>query len=74
MATYLTQAVASSKVNDNDNIYDHYMNLPNVYLRRHPAIFPGKPSDLVLLSFAKIDFGKLNWMYSGNCFHRFSFT
>ena len=63
MTSYLTDKVMSGQLNDRDNIYDHFMSLPNVYQRRHTAIFTDGYLDSV--SFAEIDLGKLNWMYSG---------
>lgn len=71
MASYLTEAVMISKVTDQDDIYEHFMTLPNVYERRHPSIFPETMSDLDLVSFSGVDLNGINWIYSGKEFSSF---
>ena len=65
MISYLTEAVMTSRVTDQDDVYEHFMTLPNVYERRHPSIFPDKISDLNLVSFSNVDLSGVNWLYSG---------
>lgn len=65
MAIYLTDAVMKSKVTDKTDVYEFFMNLPNVYDRRHPAIFPDSSADLDLVTFTNVQaFKMVNWMYS----------
>ena len=74
MAAYLTEAVMISKVTDHDDVYEHFMTLPNVYERRHPSIFPETMSELDLVSFSGVDLSGINWMYSGKEFSSFRFS
>ncbi|KAK6099484.1 killer toxin resistant protein [Batrachochytrium dendrobatidis] len=67
MVEYLTKAVYSGQVDDNTNLWEHFMTLDNVFRKRNALVFPSSKQAISLVNWLEYSaskvFDTLPWMY-----------